>query len=889
MIFKKNHDQSNHMIELCHYSSLEHKTNFIQTLDLSNSTLIVSDLHSKLYWQQSLLKRDGFVAGPAVLRAEDFWKTLVQRSFPESEFVSNAWMTSYLKSALSHEFAGSVGLPYARPSSALRALNELLPILCHPESNEVMENWFSDTCKTPCSWEKWYYLAASIWENINKQSLLLSEWSAAFLLQQSGFEKFWSRNLTIDVGPEIRTIEAELLQTLSISCDIKVLVPKQTWLPQFSWISYPYEQLTQRSHKVIMLPEVNSQNAKAEFKRFTAPIAEIKFAIGQIRQWIERGKEPSQIALIAPDIEEYWPVLRWHLKKELIPFEKSETIKLGSLGPTVAWISFLKKTCGHSLKPEEFEIAEFHPLNYECSNYSTHKSLWSKRAFINASSIELQTQLFFAEDFLQWALDVWPQRDLLSQDFLEICKKWLIEAKKLEARKLRDWIEYLEDYLNQQEQTITELTGHGIGIFSLMSGIPPHKTLQIYFGCSESQLKSSSGLVSGAEVLSLQHHTGHLLAHPDRDFREYQLTALLGTGEVQFFTFAESDFKGSELVPSVFWLNGREKADISFHQLDHWNQARWEYEQFNDPTVPKDDSPKLVSEKWSFTLSPASLKAYVECPFKFFAEKGLKLVDPSVVDLDLDARTQGSIHHRLLELLTEELFSAQTLRMKLNEIVDQTINEHREMFFSEKTKELVRAQLIQLGQRFVEHEENYRKEFPRFYTLAREAWFRRDLIIAEHKITFRGKIDRLDASRDNNEAVVIDYKSDTASYRNSGSWLQNLEFQLPAYVDSVESGFAETEEKKKIPAMKVVAAHYYSLKDFSRKGFTLDEASPDVVEIPTPKSKISAEEKQNLLGGFNEILVESTKKILAGDFRAIPHPNTDCKKCPWRHVCRARI
>lgn len=877
------------MIELCQYTSLETKINYIHGLDLNSSTLIVPDLNSKIYWQQSLLKKDGFIAGPQILRAEDLWKSLVQRSFPDIDFVSSAWMTTYLKQELHEKLAAEVGLPYAKPSSALKALNELLPILCHPESDEVMENWFKEAKKSPCTWEKWYYLASSIWKKVSKQTLLLSEWSAAFLAQQSGFEKFWDRNLVVDLGPEIRTIETELFQSLSSSCNIKILVPHQAWLPQFSWITYPYSQFNQRSHQITPLATPCSIESKSEFKRFTAALAEIKFAIGQIRQWIEAGNDLSQIALIAPDIESYWPVLRWHLKKEHIPFEKAESINWGGLGVSVAWIAYLKKSCAQDLKASEFELAEFHPLNFESANYSTHKSLWTKRPFAYSSSSELPVQPLAAGDFLTWAIDSWPQNTSFTQDFIELCKKWLIEASKVGERNLREWIEYLEDFLNQQEVALSEPAAHGVGIFSLMSGIPSQRTLQIYLGCSESQLKSSSGLVSGSEVLSLQHHTGHLLAHPDRDFREYQLNAVYGFGKEQIFTFAESDFKGSELVPSVFWLNGREKQNTPFHQLDTWNVSRWEYDQLNGPTRLPQESDQLLKERWSFTLSPASLKSYVDCPFKFFAEKGLKLVDPAIVDLDLDPRTQGSINHRLLELLTEEPFVPETLTENLNEIVEKTIEEHKEMFFSTLTTELVRSQMLQLGQRFTEHEKLYRAEFPRFYILAREVWFKRELTIDDHTIVFRGKIDRIDASKDNTEAIVIDYKSDTTSYRNSGSWLQNLEYQLPAYSDSVESGFAETEDKNKIPAIKVVAAHYYSLKDFSRKGFTLDEASSDVVVVPTPKSRISAEEKQTLVMGFNEILVESAKKILAGDFRAIPHPHTDCKKCPWRYLCRAKI
>jgi ATP-dependent helicase/DNAse subunit B len=430
-----------------------------------------------------------------------------------------------------------------------------------------------------------------------------------------------------------------------------------------------------------------------------------------------------------------------------------------------------------------------------------------------------------------------------------------------------------------------------------MNGVPSHKTLQIFLGCSESQLKSGNGFLSGADVMSLQFHTGHLLAHPDRDFRDYQLNLILGEGSEQAFTFSESDRKGTELVPSVFWLNGRERQGLSFNALDTWSPTHWEQQQFSSPPCAKTSEGRPMSLSWDFTLSPATLKTYISCPFRFFAEKGLKLVDPAIVDLDIDPRTLGTLQHHLLELLVQEPFEAASLRSQLPQIIVKVIAAQADMFFSEQTKAIFAAQLEELGSRFLDHEENYRKDFPHFRTLAREAWFRKDLIIAGRKVGFRGKIDRLDISADQKQAIVIDYKMDVGKYHNASSWLAHLEYQLPAYVDSVETGAVEIEaeepgtEKKrlrtKLTGTPVIAAHYYGVKDFTRKGFTLDEPPAGIVSKPSKNSGLSEDDKKMLLKQFNEILQNTTSRIAEGEFPATPHPSTDCKKCPWRNLCRA--
>lgn len=883
------------MIELCEYRSITEKNLYLEQQDLEHTTLVVSDLSSKLFWQDFLLAKHKFISGPQVYRAEDLWTDLVNKTSPEIEFVSHAWINSYLKKNLTVERTSTFGLPFASPSTTIKAMNELMPILAHPDSIEIMENWFEDSLKTKCHWKPWFFLCENLWNELQLKKRILTEWSAAFLLQISDFEKYWHRDLIIDLGPEIRTIEVELLQTLSSTHRVRVLVPKPKWIQQFRWVEYPYNIFYKQNHQIVrielnsplqidQLPEVSTQTA---FKRFSAPLAEVKFVIGQIRQWLEKGIDLSQMAVIAPDIEDYWPTLRWHLKKEGIPFEKSETIKIGSLGVTIAWIALLKKLTGTNLKSSEFELAEFHPLNHQSSQFLIHQTLWTKKPIqLNSDKLELEN-LVDAEAFIIWATETWRHSTQLPDCLLEICKLWLIEARALGENSYRFWIEYLEDYLKIQELTLQPKTPLSLGLYSLMNGLPRTKQFLVFLGCSESQLKSPSGFVSGSEVLSLQFHTGHLLAHPDRDFKEYQLNIFYGQTKVQIFTFAQSDFKGTDLVPSIFWLNGRDNKNSSIHELDGWQPNAWEFSESENVITDNEDANQKINLDWNFTLSPASLQSYVSCPFRFFAEKGLKLVDPSIVDLDLDPRTKGSLQHRLLELLTPEPFNVSHLRETLATIVEQTLESQQQMFYSPKTKELIRMQLFELGLRFLEHEEIYRKEFPRFYTLAKEAWFKKEIKISDRTLIFRGKIDRIDLSTDHQEAIVLDYKSDITNYRNANSWIDNLEFQLLAYTDSVESGCAEVEPKKSIVKTKVIAAHYYSLKDFKRKGFTLAECSEGVVETPTAKSKMNNEEKNSLLTEFHSILEETTQKIISGDFRAIPHPKTDCKKCPWRTLCRA--
>jgi len=919
------------MLELKQYPSVKDKNKYLEQLDFSKLTLIVSDLSSKLYWQDYLIQKNGFVAGPQVMRAEDYWKLLLQRTIPEVEFVSRSWMTAYLKQILTHELLDSVGLPHAKTSTVIKVMNEFLPIISHPDSREIMQHWFDDVQSGSCSWRKWFELSEIIWATVSNKKQILVEWAASFLIQAQNFEVYWNRNLVVDLGPELRSIEAELLQVLSLKNQVQVLSPNPSWITEFHWISYPYKQFLSRSYKIEDLKVETSFEAKPVgskfFKRFASTLGEVKFVVGQIQEWLAAGRNQSEIAIIAPDIEDYWPVLSIHLKKEGLIFEKPEKYKVGSIGSVIAWLSYLKKQKFSSLQFSELQLSCFHPINQfdlinnghlnndlllkqqnpnsieinqnleATASFETLRSQWSNRSYENVLVKDSQSKLT-AADFMAWAIQAWPHITLLPSMVFELCQKWLYEAENLGPLSAQEWIGYIQDFLNSQECETTSVASKAIGVYSLMSGIPTNKSLHLFLGCSESQLKSTRGLVSGADVLSLQHHTGHLLAHPDRDFREFQLRSLQELGEEQYFIFPESDFSGAELVPSIFWMKGREEevqrngfTSKHFHQLDLWNPGLWEQEmlKFNEK---KSEENYLINEKLnhkiSFSLSPASLKSYVECPFKFFAEKGLKLTDPQIVDLDLDARTSGSLQHKLLELLTAEPFDIRARRDQLTEVVESTLESQKDHYYSEKTKDLIRKQLHQLGIKFLEHEDIYRKEFPRFYTLACEAWFQKSIEVDGKNVNIRGKIDRIDMSVDGSEAIVIDYKNDIKSYSHAPSWIKNLEFQMPAYVQALETGAAKSETSQKINPTPVVAAHYYSLRDFTRKGFTLDEANTGVITPLSTTGTISKETKNQIIAEFQNILVQSAQKIIDGDFRAIPHPKTDCNNCNWRNLCRTR-
>lgn len=197
-------------------------------------------------WQEHLLKRDKHILGPQVLRAEDLWKSILLLVKPEIEFVSRSWMTAFLKQLTS----GDTSDFSVSANTLFKSINEFLPILAHPDSIEVMNNWFKTVQKDQSSWRPWFELSVEAWNEISKKASILQEWSPCFLAQTSNFESYWTRDLIVDLGPELRPIEVELFQALAQKCRVQILVPKPPWSKEFPWISYPYQQFLQRSHQI---------------------------------------------------------------------------------------------------------------------------------------------------------------------------------------------------------------------------------------------------------------------------------------------------------------------------------------------------------------------------------------------------------------------------------------------------------------------------------------------------------------------------------------------------------------------------------------------------------------------------------------------------------------
>ncbi|HEX4925078.1 MAG TPA: PD-(D/E)XK nuclease family protein [Bdellovibrionales bacterium] len=916
------------MITVTRLASPSEKKRIFDAFDGGRQTWLVPDAASKKQLQQNLLRKNGFIEDECVMRMGDFWCALLKRVRPDFEVISND-----LARVVVAQYLQSRDFAWARTPGAAqmacRYIKYLMPVLSHPNGKEAILAWFAENPDAYNRWGHWFLESYYLWARFNESRMVALDWVPGFLVNETGFSDVWSRELVVDAGPCLLSVEAELFSVLGRHFDIQVIEPTPGWQPEFQKNFAPYKFLESLEDTPVKdAGEGRSPGSqKIKFMKMTTMLAEVKQATASIRQWLDRGVMPSEISIIAPDLGPYWPALRAYLREEGVPVRREHTTSLSAFPEVFQWISRLRIALGDvtrgTLETALFSGGKDRPLAFDRFKilfgviYGEDDLARSEDVYnmFKGSAIK-PDELFTRDRFLAWALGLWGETDsterleLLMQNFLRSGPASL----KLPARA---WLEHLIA-TTVNDGSAVRLEGEdteGVRALELSASEHIFSTHTVLMGLTEKALRREEQVsILPKDLQSLHQSLGFSLPVLEDSRAEFAARWLFEDPEREFVvTVPLSDFSGEVETPSLLWLTGAAASGRDPHKVDVPELTRWdELQAAEQSAIPKargwseeraarvlDSIAQDRGEKEWFayggelirSLSASAFEDYLNCPFVFASKRLFKLSDLPSVDLDIDHMTKGKLVHALFEELTREPMHFHWSDEQLLEVIERCRTKEKVVLGDEKLWGSMRKRYLTIAKRFLEFERAWRQQFTRTKTVGRELEVK-GVITPEAEllregegpgILFRGSIDRVDSDGEE-RAVIIDYKStkgDSVTHHNK--WLEKNILQLLLYAMAMEKGLSV------LGPQEVIGALYFVVRDLTREhGFMLQEYDGILFQSNNRKGHgMSSDEKRELFEAARARLKDVLGEITRGRMHPHPFDAGECRVCQWRTLCRA--
>lgn len=891
------------MLHLAFLSSPDQKKKYIddfliQVKSGATPTWIVSDLRNKFEVQNFILQQQDFFEDLHVLRASELWRFLFKKTHPDWKLISNEFLKTWIRDRLRKNPEALSALSSSQSDQVVYdMMNLMAPLLAHPLGKTRMREWFSQNPASLQRWGGWYLLAEELFEALSQKKRTSLYWLSGFLQSDStDWEVFWKRPLIFDLGSQMSQVEAELIKSLGQKHQVLVLAPQFESEADFDYLQKPYAFLQSHASKIEKTSPSLKEKSSFETLRFSAPLAEVKKACSQVRQWLDQGISASKIAVIAPDVEQYWPLLDPMLGVEGIPVAKDRMSRLQSFPAVAEWISQMRvmakdfsyadlEMASYAGEKPELRFEEFYSLFSEMLtevDLKRHQNI--EKAFKADFSIHEEIAM---EEFIGVSLKFWRDRSNFS--YLEICIRELMAHAEMNiSMTVSSWISYLSQITAKKEICILRGHNSGVQVTNLSSADSVRLSHRIFLGLTESMVQNHrKSMLSSEEISSISRDIGFDLSHPEASTDEFDLEWLSHNVEAHdVYSFPQTGFSGSAEAPSALWLSQGGGEHLNVPEPTVWESVKTNINDLasfgGDERVEQDlgirslPPLKLIKE---IPLSPSSIEAYRKCAFIFTSQKLFRLMDFPILDLDVDRRTKGLLAHAMLEQMGREPRQFEYSDEALREILESLREPLGLGSMDEFVWQSIKEKHVGIAQRYLSFETAWKKRYPETEVVAVEAQFEFNF---KDNWKIRGKIDRIDRDQQGHLAV-IDYKVSPGDFKNYTSWLKNNQIQLGLYMLAIES-----QALPQFPDNEVVGAFYYVLKNMNRdKGLKVKEMAGSLFELDRKKNSLSLEEKKKLLKDIAQYVAETVQFISEGKIDPLPLDPNDCVTCQWRSLCRA--
>ena len=329
-----------------------------------------------------------------------------------------------------------------------------------------------------------------------------------------------------------------------------------------------------------------------------------------------------------------------------------------------------------------------------------------------------------------------------------------------------------------------------------------------------------------------------------------------------------------------------------------------------DGEITDPDLLRLLNLKFGpdFIHSASGLSVYGNCPYRFFAQRVLRLEPRGEAALDLQAIDAGKLLHDVLRRFFERhrrealhTLDRKQLQTELARIADSVFDEHERVVpplnkqiwkIDREIRKILLDQVL-LYELEIQAEAEGQQVLPTYFEVAfggaRSAAkdpdsteepleLTRETFVGEEKIKISGQIDRVDVARDNT-VVAYDYKLSTGASRSDITSGRSL--QLPIYLEALE--------KLILPDQPIAGGGYYVIRGAQdRRNKGLYRASQlDYLRLRAKNSVFTDEDWQRIRTEVVARIWDFLDGMRAGSFIVDPSERLKtCRFCDYSAVCR---
>jgi len=922
--------------------------------DPNRQVWIVSDSKTKFFLNQSLLQRTEIINEP-VKRAKEFWKELLRQTQPDFKVLEDLGTRiaarDFLKNNGTSEWCKRPGAP----NKLIDACKNLAPLMVHEGAAEILDQIETEFKNTSVQFLEMSRLAARFYlDCIGRTSAgvpVAPHFLVPYLLSRTDVVPKIEKEIIFDVGFDLREGEKELIQKLSKTVNVTVLIPAKDPSDLASKGLGVYRNFDLGlTHVTHVVPEkADSQPTSLKVWRCSSPEAEARQAVEQIRNWIKGGIDPESICVTSIKISDYEDILAHDLAWEGIGFQRTLKTPLsasrifralaarlrimeGEISGRILEEGFLSvASYGHSLRRRN-ERREINPVVEveQVPHLELKSSLEKLRSHKFLGSQNIQK---FRKVLINIFSDLIKEKISISEVYQNLFLKGLQRLQYEVGDRELDFSQWVAAWqeVTSQLKVSSQNSGNGVWGVDLSSCEESPAEHIIVLGCVQSRKENS--VINGLdrEKLVFFNQLGFDLDPPARNESDSRVE-WLSTGHRKniILSCAKTDSSGKSIAASPLWIKvaATEKRDLDF--INTAQEIQWAYVQkqiLKEPVSSQVDSFKawnpgntlrigerLLADTGQTrpiilgaqsakplisSLSASQIEAYWECPYKFFARSHLKLFDLQDMELEPTPLARGQWTHSAVEKIMKERSLSDWTDETLGDLIDNLEDTKIQRQLSKDIWPNIRSRFLRQLRRFIDFEIQWRSRYsqtqPKYFEAKLDGFLSWD--------EEEGSLEFVKTSPESVEKfwvpfsgrvdridITNDGRAIILDYKSSGGAADNI----PSWVSNGSFQLALYSQGIEAGFLEgqntpVIAAQYFVLKRLDReKGFRILSEN-GTSHLPQEKTKAAvSEEKRNQY--FSEIKGE-VHKILETVRQGImtPHPREEaiCQKCNWRQACRA--